>query len=407
VDISNIALDDDIVELLVKPGAAGPKTKAALTDLTDASIARPDNGDAARGGRDTAYRTWFDQLASSATPRVLIEGNSIVAGSGATGQPTAFAQLVKKAIEKRYAAAVVTIDGHAGWTTTQIKDNAVPGVLTANAHGLVILGPLLANDYSAGINPATTQANIAQIVSDYQSANAGPPPSIVIVAEWERSDVATPAHPYADYVAAARAVAAATDGVTVLDLSTRIGAVDTDELSLFADGVHPNDRGHALTARLVTADILTSDPAPLVYPEHHLITSLHEPIATSGSWSRTGVAGSLLYSNHLIFSAGAQDNSITYSFVGDAGTYALTLAHQRRTDGAQVAVYIDGVLQGAGNTWDTYDAAGPSYASTVVTGFSVPKSGRHTVELRAATKNAFSSGYLLAFSALAITRTGA
>ena len=31
VDISNIAIDDDIVELLVKPGAAGPKTKAALS----------------------------------------------------------------------------------------------------------------------------------------------------------------------------------------------------------------------------------------------------------------------------------------------------------------------------------------------------------------------------------------
>jgi hypothetical protein len=111
-----------------------------------------------------------------------------------------------------------------------------------------------------------------------------------------------------------------------------------------------------------------------------------------------------MYGNWTLRSDGTQNASITYEFVGDAGVYSIGLHHQRRTDGGRYDVHIDGILQGVGATFEGYGAA-VTYRYDNVVGFRVRTSGRHTLELRMANKDAASTAYRGSISAITITRT--
>lgn len=146
-----------------------------------------------------------------------------------------------------------------------------------------------------------------------------------------------------------------------------------------------------------TSTATTSDAE--VYPTHATFGALVPPL-TNTSWSTVSFLGEFLY----VRESTVQNASITYEFPGKAGKYDITLAHRKSSNRGQYDVYIDGILAGA-NSWDGYNATVLNTMSTVQN-FTVTTSGRHTLELRMATKNASSTGYVGSINAVHITRTG-
>lgn len=141
VDISNIALDDDIVELLVKPGAAGPKTKAALA-------------------AEFAQRTRYN-----------VDLYGLVA-DGVTDNAAAFEDLMALAIEESPAGKVIEF----GEGTYKFDANVSPEPTTAaswwlrgdNLH-IVGQGPQTVLDFRGGQNYVALVGNISKNMPDFAS----------------------------------------------------------------------------------------------------------------------------------------------------------------------------------------------------------------------------------------------
>jgi lysophospholipase L1-like esterase len=151
--------------------------------------------------------------------------------------------------------------GHSGYTSTQLVANLStrlqPWLTKAYSPNLTVVMCMI-NDYRNGIASATTAANLTSLVNAVTAAQTGfTAPSVLIVAEWQVGDTGSPVEPWANYVAAAKTVAAAFTNVAVLDLSTRFPNPATDNtLSVFsADLIHPTDRGHEAIAAAIFAFI--------------------------------------------------------------------------------------------------------------------------------------------------------
>lgn len=401
--ISGIDDTDSAVAGLIEDDLVGPLTNAALSAATDARALLPSSGDRSRQGRDVGLKAWTAALADTATvTRVLIEGHSVVTGTGASAPATSFARLVEDGILDVDPAAVVTIDGHAGDTAGEILAYGVPGVITANDHHLVVLMCLL-NDYLDQVNPATTTSNLQGIVDGYTTGQTPAALSFLIVAEWTRSDVASPTYTWAQYVAAAQSVADDNADVTVLDLSQRMGPVATDTLGLYDDAAHPSDIGHRRVADLVLAELLATIPEPKAYPYHTPIPATLPPLAQSGWTGLTRDTDNVL----LRYSDAAVNNSITYGFVGESGHYTIGLDHRQQANGGRYDLYIDGVLQGSGATWEGYyGGGGNQIAYSEVAAFEIVGNGHHTLQFKMATKDAASSDYAGVIRGVYLTRTG-
>lgn len=375
------------------PAATG--TSAAVAD-TERSI------------RDRAYRTWDALLSDPAVsaPRVHFSGHSIVNGTGASGATTKFTAVAAKKLSAIRSGVLSTDDGHgSGYTSTQLLANGVSANFTALAAGSVGLLVIMcaANDPNAGIASATTRTNLASLIAAYRAnAAAAPNMSVLLLAESERSDLSG-SEPWSAYVAALQAIAVADPNTAVLDLNARLGAVSGNTVSIFGDAVHPNTRGHAMIADLVVAEVtrgqMLTQLAP--YPTHVTLLAALAPVAQSG-WA--GVTRDT--DNQILrYSDGNQNNSITYQFVGEAGTYTISLDRRQQTNGGKFDIYIDGALQGAGATWEGYAAANAD-AFNETTGFAIATSGVHTLQLKMATKHASSSGYAGVIRGIYVTRTG-
>lgn len=394
---------------LLQGGLETDYLTAAQADAAYVAISTRVAQDEMRATRDIAYRTWNTQLASAATPRLLIEGHSVVVGSGASVSSKGFSRLVRAGVTRVSQAVSTTIDGHAGQTTTQILANGAPSILNASTPvGLVVLMCLL-NDYSNGVASATSQSNLQAIIAAYRAANGSPSPSFLICAEWTRNDAISPTEPWANYVAAAKAVADANSGVAFLDLGARMGDPATDTEGLFyTDQVHPSDAGHALIARHVLAEIMTSEKSRGFSPHYIIPTALVPSLANVGWATRTGVAGGNSFGNYTMESDGTQNDSITFGWEGQAGTYSINVSHRKGSNRGQYTVYIDGVVQGGGSQLlDAYNSTPADTVSSIGTTFQVITDGPHTIQFVMATKNASSSSYVGSVSGIFLTRTGA
>jgi len=120
----------------------------------------------------------------------------------------------------------------------------------------------------------------------------------------------------------------------------------------------------------------------------------------AGTWSvftDDGILNKQLYN-----STNAQNNEVNYSMFIPAGVYTLYLVFKKSSEGAIATVTIDGVSQG---TIDTY-AAAPAYAqSGTIAGITISTSGIKSLNFKAATRHASSTGYYLEFEYFFLEKT--
>jgi lysophospholipase L1-like esterase len=170
----------------------------------------------------------FAIVAAATRPAVLFLGDSVTAGYGARDAAAAFPALVDPR---------ALVDGEPG---------APSGVFVGRswraATAVVELG---INDYVLGVSVDAYRDNMAAVLASLSADR------VVVVVPYEIG--ARRAGTWDAYADALVAVAARDARVRVVDLRTAFGAPDTRLLD--ADLIHPNDRGHALIARLVAAAI--------------------------------------------------------------------------------------------------------------------------------------------------------
>lgn len=143
-----------------------------------------------------------------------------------------------------------------------------------------------------------------------------------------------------------------------------------------------------------------------------IIPTISEPSAVVGSWNPTywydggqqtpflsSSTGSVLMAG-ISNGAGALNDSIEWVIGLSKGTWNLTIWFRKSTNTAIVTAYMDNVSIG---TFDTY--ASPVYVKLTITGFIVPNTGKHILKLKATSKNASSSGYVVNFFSINLRRT--
>lgn len=363
--------------------------------------------DSGRAVRDYALRYWNSQLRSLAVPRILLEGHSVIVGSGASVTSKSFPRLVQAGLGKVHNGVSVTIDGHAGFTVGQILALGAPAILNAATPvGLVVFMGML-NDYSTGVPSATTKANLVALFAAYRAANGAKSPSFLLLIEWQRQDAISNTEPWANYVAVAKAVAAADRGVTVVDLSARINTPLTDTLGFFtADNVHPNDTGHAYIAGVILAAVEAGEASQGFSVHYEIPCAVMPPVANT-LWNTRAQSATAWGGYNLESDVGAVNNAVTFGWIGAAGTYSINLCNRQGSNRGQYVVYIDGVAQNGGvQVYDGY-AAGPTDATNSLgTTFQVVTDGPHTIQLVMATKNAASTGFVGSIAGILLTRTG-
>ncbi|MFZ8758619.1 SGNH/GDSL hydrolase family protein [Microbacterium sp. HMH0099] len=206
-----------------------------------------------------ALRPFYAKVKEGSS-RTYIFGHSVVFGSGAGSADRRFANIVSAAIKAVDAAATVTIDGNSSYTSTQLLAKVAGAGTSASFTSLTIYMGLL-NDYYYGVDPATTKSNLLALVAKMKSIQpaSADVPAFLILLEWLRGDIASPAFPWTDYVKAAREVADGDPTVALLDLGTLMGPGAPDKLGLYAaDDAHPSNLGHAIIAQHVNDLLLPS-----------------------------------------------------------------------------------------------------------------------------------------------------
>jgi lysophospholipase L1-like esterase len=211
------------------------------------------------------------------------------------------------------ASGVRVIDaGHWGWTTSHFLTGGGPSSLGQLASYLdpdLVTIALTANDYSGQVPIATYKANIVALIAAVRASGATP--DIMLIAYPERSNVISPAIPYSAYVDALAEVAAADMSVTLLDLRRYMDKVAEDTLSLWADNVHPNDRGGRTIGQYIAAFLsagVTPQPKPrdresVFIPASAFTPSAGSPAMAVGSGAYTGLA----------YDASAQEAAVTWT----------------------------------------------------------------------------------------------
>jgi hypothetical protein len=154
-----------------------------------------------------------------------------------------------------------------------------------------------------------------------------------------------------------------------------------------------------------------------VLPWHHVILPVWTPDTTpQGTWAVSSVADSAgdygLYKPGSTANSGgaqsfanavgtAQNDEVGWFVNLGAGTWEAKFWVRKSTNTAIITLNLDGASQG---TVDTY-AAAPAAATLSITGWTVATSGKHTISIKAATKNASSSAYVLNFTVIELHRT--
>lgn len=130
------------------------------------------------------------------------------------------------------------------------------------------------------------------------------------------------------------------------------------------------------------------------------------PITTAalavGTWG-VAASGSQSMGGWIQNSSNAQNDERGWDLVLAAGTWELTLCYVKATSGGIATVMLDNVSTGL--TIDTYNGSTAFVIVSAVSGITVASTGKRRVSLKAATKNASSSGYSLLLSWVTLRRT--
>lgn len=139
-------------------------------------------------------------------------------------------------------------------------------------------------------------------------------------------------------------------------------------------------------------------------PWHHFIpAAASTPDATVGTWAQSNPGDvASIYAGMIANAAtSAQNDAIAWDLPLAAGTWDVHIWVRRSTNTAIITVQFDGVDKG---TADTYNGAA-AYTKLSVTGIAVASTAKTRVNLKAATKNASSSSYVLGIFAVELRRT--
>jgi lysophospholipase L1-like esterase len=347
-----------------------------------------------------ALRPFHAAVDNATGSYVRIVGHSVIAGTGAANPWQQCAQLIAAGITAIDPRATVTIDGHSSYTSTQLLALYEGTGVNANFRSLTIFMGLL-NDYYYGVNPATTLDNLTRMVASMKAIKpaGSPDPAFVILLEWLRGDVATPAYPWSAYVAAARQVAAADPTVILIDLGTRMGAAGTDIQGLYSvDLAHPSSLGHAMIARLTLEGILAGYDYTrgAVWPDSAYRNLLNNPSAILGAPIKTTDAHGWVVEN-----TGTQNQYIEETIGLRQGLYRIALHHRKGSNRGIYSISVDGTVVG---TIDGY-AATSTDAIDMLTGVSLAGTRPHVIRFTMTGKNASSSNYVMSVSKLSLSRT--
>lgn len=118
-----------------------------------------------------------------------------------------------------------------------------------------------------------------------------------------------------------------------------------------------------------------------------------------GTWIGTGSTSVCFADN----TTGAQNDEVTFDWVGLAGTYTWRMHYLKFSNRAILTIYVDGNSIG---TVDQYNASALTGFSEI-TGITVTGNGAHTVRVVASDKNASASSYRASVGPQAFLRTGA
>lgn len=148
--------------------------------------------------------------------------------------------------------------GHHGWTTVTWSNRGgfdywMHSIRALNPD-LLILG-LMANDSTIPTPPATALANLQSILSILRADAVNP--SVLVVPMFQRSEIT--AATWAGYVNVCYQLMAADPMVAICDLSLRMppaGLAGNGSLGLYADTVHPSDKGHSMMADAILGAIV-------------------------------------------------------------------------------------------------------------------------------------------------------
>lgn len=121
----------------------------------------------------------------------------------------------------------------------------------------------------------------------------------------------------------------------------------------------------------------------------------------TGTWDEWVRDGDNQFGGY-IKSNGVINAEVEYLFGCPAGTYDLTLAHQKGGNNGIYSFYIDGVLQGS--TIDGYNASTLDNQTTTIS-VVVSSSGGHTLRVKMASKNASASAYEASISHIRLKAT--
>lgn len=212
-------------------------------------------------------------------------------------------------------------------------------------------------------------------------------------------------------------VDASTIEIATDTLQVKAGGIDTTQLANAGPGA-TGPIGSTTDAPVITIDAkgrvtaLTSatiagSGGPTDWKQTILPRMNAPSVVTQGTW--VGFNGNT-EATVLAISAGgigltntsvAQNDRLGWKYPVSAGTYTLTAYVRKSTNTGIIDFLIDGSSVG---TQDTYAAVAVG-AALSVTGVSITPSAVHQFDLKMGTKNASSSGYVLALLGFDITRT--
>lgn len=143
-----------------------------------------------------------------------------------------------------------------------------------------------------------------------------------------------------------------------------------------------------------------SSPGTVTYSGNVFFNGAAYDTVVAGTWQRYAASGYLAANNNT--GGSALNDAISYKNVGlQGGTYTFRLWYDSNNSFGKVHLLIDGVDVGS---IDTYTAGAATASTNTIASITVA-TGLHTIQLKAASKNASSSGYNIYIDAWQLVKT--
>lgn len=139
-----------------------------------------------------------------------------------------------------------------------------------------------------------------------------------------------------------------------------------------------------------------------VLPWHVELNPLPAVFSASTGTYVTTVSSLVFMCAFLSNSSAAQNDDFSYDIALGKGTWRLTLVHHKGTGRPIYTALIDAVSVG---TIDGYNGSTVNNSVSSISSIAVATGGKKRLTIRAATKNASSSGYTMALSWITLDRT--